>query len=74
MIWLSRLGDAGLVTCGICDATATCVLHNANVVATSSIVRFFCGNHLRGYLESHPDYLHHLMDKMGTQGLYAFYL
>jgi hypothetical protein len=37
------------------------------------MVRFFCAHHLRSYLEHHPEYAEHLMDRMGTQGLYAFY-
>jgi hypothetical protein len=52
---------------------ATCVIHNADAVSTSSLVRFFCGHHLRGYLDSHPEYTEHLLDRMGTHGLYAFY-
>jgi hypothetical protein len=73
VIWLSKLANDGMVPCGVCDRVATCVIHNADAVSTSSLVRFFCGHHLRGYLESHPEYNEHLLDHMGTQGLYAFY-
>jgi hypothetical protein len=73
VIWISRLGDGGLVACGACDRVAICVLHNADAISTSSMVRFFCAHHLRNYLENHPEYAEHLMDRMGTQGLYAFY-
>jgi len=73
MVWLSSLGDKGMVPCGICDRVASCVLHNGSAVSTSSMVRFFCSHHLRKYLDARPEYTEHLLDKMGTQGLYAFY-
>jgi hypothetical protein len=62
-----------MVACGVCDRVATCVLHNGNAIETSSMVRFFCGHHLRQYLDSRPEYAAHLLDHLGTQGLYAFY-
>jgi hypothetical protein len=62
-----------MVACGICDRQATCVLHNGNAIETSSMVRFFCGHHLRAYLDSRPEYTAHLLDRLGTHGLYAFY-
>jgi hypothetical protein len=73
MVWLSKLPNDGMVPCGVCDRVAKCVIHNADAVSTSSLVRFFCGHHLRGYLESHPEYNEHLLNHMGTQGLYAYY-
>jgi hypothetical protein len=73
MVWLSKLANDGMVPCGVCDRVASCVIHNGDAVATSSLVRFFCADHLRLYLDSRPDYTEHLLDQMGTQGLYAFY-
>src|SRR3954468_3762678 len=56
VIWLSSLGEKGMVPCGVCDRQATCVLHNGSAVSTSSMVRFFCAHHVRKYLESKPEY------------------
>jgi hypothetical protein len=48
-------------------------LHDGRVLDGSTRVRFFCGLHLRIYLEEHPDLLEAAITNLGTDGLFAFY-
>lgn len=73
MIWVTKLGAAGYVACGRCHANATCVVHNSDSVAASSIVRFFCGHDLRSHLESQPELLNLVLERMDLQELHSLY-
>lgn len=73
MIWITKLGADGYIACGHCNSNATCVVHNSDSVATSSIIRFFCGHDLRLFLESKPELLNLVLERMDLQELHRLY-
>jgi hypothetical protein len=70
---LSKVGIQEGMQCGRCDRPATCALHDADQLATSSSIFFLCGEHLRQRLDRHPTLLKHFLQKLGPRNLYAFY-
>jgi hypothetical protein len=70
---LSKVDLNDGMQCGRCDRAATCALHDADQLATSSSIFFLCGEHLRQRLDRHPNLLKHFLQKMGPRNLYAFY-
>ena len=70
---LSKVDPKDSMQCGRCDRMATCALHDADQLATSSSIFFLCGEHLRQRLDRHPSLLKHFLQKLGPRNLYAFY-
>jgi hypothetical protein len=70
---LSKVDLNDGMQCGRCDHPATCALHDADQLATSSSIFFLCGEHLRQRLDRHPSLLKHFLQKIGPRNLYAFY-
>src|SRR5690242_13283760 len=73
MVFVTAIGPVETLQCGRCECSATCLLHDARVLDGSTRVRFFCGSHLRSYLEEHPDLLEAALTSLGSDGLFAFY-
>ncbi len=70
---LSKVDVKDGVQCGRCDLPATCALHDADSLATSSSIFFLCGEHLRQRMDRHPRLLKLFLGKIGPRVLYAFY-
>jgi hypothetical protein len=73
MVWVTEMQPAEALPCGACPKPATCLLHDGRVLDGSTRVGFFCGPHLRAYLEEHPMLLEAALTNLGTEGLFAFY-
>jgi len=73
MVWITAITSEHNLKCGACLLIATCVLHDGRVLDGSTRVRFFCGTHLRSYLEEHPALLDAAINNLGSDALFAFY-
>jgi hypothetical protein len=74
MIRLTKVGSLqGWMACEECVQPAVCAVEEGQKLTDSSVVHFFCGAHLEGFLHGNPRYLDHLLRTMGTHGLDSLY-